>query len=135
MAVVAIFARRGIKLAISQCQSMSAGTIGIRLRFMAPGAVDRLGGDLVVGMILRDIGVAAGTTIGSVNRGANPFLIYVEQNTLSGGVCLVQILIGVTIHASTILDLFSGDPREWRKQDERQAKGEETEVVYARNHN
>ena len=79
---------------------------------MAPLAVGRLRRDVVIGVLVRDVGVAACAGIGLVDRGGKLGHIHEQGEFFAGGVGLGQRLIGVAIQAGAVLDLTKG----WRDE-------------------
>ena len=86
---------------------MDAQTITFRFLFVALGAIDRLGGDIVVGMFGGDVGMATGAGIGAVNRGHQFGHINVQGYFSSGGVGRRQSFVGMAIEAGTVFDFCS----------------------------
>ena len=64
MRAVAIGTARRVELTVGQGQTMNAGPIGFGLVLVASCTVNRFGEDLVVGMLVGDVRVATGTTVG-----------------------------------------------------------------------
>ena len=68
MAVMAIAAGRRSLLTARCREAMHAQAVTLRLLFMTLGAIDWLGGDIVIGMFGRNIGMATCARISAVNR-------------------------------------------------------------------
>ena len=74
---------------------------------MAPRAIRRLRGDIVVGMLERQVAMAAGTGVGFVDRGLQFGHVDKKRDAFARGVGFVEGFVGVTIQAGAIFD-FGG---------------------------
>ena len=108
VAVVAVAAGRRALLPLGQGQAVDAGAVALGLLLVAPLAVDRLAGDVVVGVLVRDVGVAARAGVGLVDGGRELGHIHEQGDLLAGGVGLGQRLVRVTVQAGAVLDRLGG---------------------------
>ena len=82
VSVVAVAAGSRVPFAPSQRQSMNACTVTLRLLLVALGAVWRLGRQVVVGVLGRDVAMTTGTSVGLMNRGGELVRIDEHQDPL-----------------------------------------------------
>src|SRR5262245_2218587 len=68
MGVMTMLARVRIRAACLQSQPVHARAITLGLALMTDAAIDRLGGEVVIRMFDRDIGMTTGASVGSVRR-------------------------------------------------------------------
>src|ERR1017187_10425730 len=106
--VVTVTTGRGILAPFRQGQTVHAGAIVLGLGYVALLAIGRLGRDVVVGMLRRDVGVAARTGIGLVDRGRKLGHIDEQRDLFAGGISLGERFVRVAVKAGAVLDLFRG---------------------------
>ena len=89
-----------------QGQGMHAGVVAFGQALVTTGAVDRLGGDIVIGMFVRHVAVATGAGVGAVGRGFQPGGVHVERLGLAVGIGLGEGLVLVAKEAIAVLRGF-----------------------------
>ena len=103
MRVVAILAGGGIRPARLQRETVHAGAVTFGLPLVALPAIDRLGGDVVVRVLLRQVGVAARAGVGLVRGGRELRRVNKQQDFLSRRVCPGQRFVRMTLQAIAVL--------------------------------
>lgn len=69
---------------------------------VAGGAVDGLGGDIIVGMFRRDVGMATYTGVGRMNAAAEFGPVNEQRDEFAGGVGLAKAIIRVAFEAGGV---------------------------------
>ena len=103
MRIMAILAIGDAVEARFERQAMDAGTIALALAFVARPAIGGLGRDVVVGMFGRQIGMAADTSVGPVDRGGELGSVHKQRDFLSRGVRFGERFVRMAFKTGTVL--------------------------------
>src|SRR5690349_17640266 len=85
-------------------QAVDAGRVFFSLRRVTAPAIDRFGGNIVIGMFGSEVGMATGARIGFVSGRQESGGVNEQRERLSRGIGLEKRLIGMTIQAGVVAD-------------------------------
>ena len=83
---------------------MGTRTVALRLPFVALAAVHRLGSDIVIGVLLREVRMATDAGIGLVRRGGQFGGVDKQRDLLTRGIGLSERLVRMAFQAGAVLD-------------------------------
>src|SRR5262245_33714654 len=81
---------------------MNARTIAFRLAFVTPTTVNRFGSEIVVRMVVSEIGMATGAAVGRMGRSCKFCRIHEQREHFSRSVGLRQRFVRMTFQAVTV---------------------------------
>src|SRR4051812_44077896 len=104
MSTMAIAANGGAEVATADGHAMHAGSVTFGLFPVALRAVDRLGGEIIVRMLDREISMATRAGIRPMNRDGQFGEVHEHRDFATGRVRAGEGLVAVTLHAGAVLD-------------------------------
>ena len=102
-------------MAVLESQTMDTGAIAFSLPLMALSALYFPGGNIIVRMLDRQVGMATGAGIRFVRGGSQFGRINKQRNGFAGGVGFEKGLIGMTIEAGAVFDRLGPEPESGQK--------------------
>src|ERR1044071_859317 len=112
VAIMTVTAGGGVLLPARQSQAVNTCSVGLELFFMTSSAIGRSCRDIVVRMLVGNIGMATCTGIGFMHRSGKPCLIDKKQHLFPGGVGFGERLVRMTVQAGAVLNLLGAKCRE-----------------------
>ena len=107
MPIMAITTIGRVQLAIRQSYAVHAQAVAFGLFLVADPAIDRLGRQVIVRMLERNITVATRAAVRAVDRCRKLRQVHKAGNLFPCGIGSSQRLFRMTFHASAVLDLLS----------------------------
>src|SRR5206468_593543 len=114
---VAVNAARRARGTELMAYAVNAGRVFFGLQFVASGAIDRFGRDIVIRMLGGQIRMTTGAAIGLMDGRTEFGFVYEQPNCLVSSVGFEERFIGVTVEAGAVLDWLGKDAQSRRQRD------------------